>query len=123
MDLFPRFEYFNPIQTQIFFNLFHTDENVLLGAPTGSGKTIAAEFAMFRVFNEYPKGKVGHVSGGLSPFLGGRAMDVVTTAQYSKTERCRCRSVLMFSRVGFGVGVGVGACADHLHRTTEGPGS
>ena len=59
MDLFPRFDFFNPIQTQIFFNLFHTDENVLLGAPTGSGKTIAAEFAMFRVFNEYPRGKVG----------------------------------------------------------------
>jgi replicative superfamily II helicase len=31
---------------------------VLLGAPTGSGKTIAAEIAMFRVFNEQPEAKV-----------------------------------------------------------------
>lgn len=31
---------------------------MLLGAPTGSGKTIAAEIAMFRVFNEQPDAKV-----------------------------------------------------------------
>jgi len=29
------FGYFNPIQTQIFHTLYHTDYNVLLGAPTG----------------------------------------------------------------------------------------
>ena len=32
-----RFTHFNPIQTQAFHTLYHTDENVLLGAPTGSG--------------------------------------------------------------------------------------
>lgn len=52
------FSHFNPIQTQIFHCLYHTDNNVLLGAPTGSGKTIAAEIAMFRVFKQYPKCKV-----------------------------------------------------------------
>lgn len=52
------FTHFNPIQTQIFHCLYHTDNNVLLGAPTGSGKTIAAEIAMFRVFNERPEAKV-----------------------------------------------------------------
>ena len=31
---------------------------MLLGAPTGSGKTVAAELAIFRVFNEYPSAKV-----------------------------------------------------------------
>ena len=29
------FGYFNPIQTQLFHTLYHTDTNVLLGAPTG----------------------------------------------------------------------------------------
>uniref|UniRef100_A0A8D3C335 Activating signal cointegrator 1 complex subunit 3 n=1 Tax=Scophthalmus maximus TaxID=52904 RepID=A0A8D3C335_SCOMX len=43
-----KFTHFNPIQTQIFHTLYHSDTNVLLGAPTGSGKTIAAEMAMFR---------------------------------------------------------------------------
>lgn len=33
-----RFTHFNPIQTQAFHTLYHTDENVLLGAPTGSGE-------------------------------------------------------------------------------------
>lgn len=31
---------------------------MLLGAPTGSGKTIAAEMAMLRVFHKYPASKV-----------------------------------------------------------------
>lgn len=38
------------------------DTNVLLGAPTGSGKTIAAEIAIFRVFNTYPNGKVVYIA-------------------------------------------------------------
>ncbi|XP_030580581.1 activating signal cointegrator 1 complex subunit 3 [Archocentrus centrarchus] len=57
-----KFTHFNPIQTQIFHTLYHTDTNVLLGAPTGSGKTIAAEIAMFRVFNECPSSKVVYIA-------------------------------------------------------------
>ncbi|KAM9797925.1 activating signal cointegrator 1 complex subunit 3 [Neosynchiropus ocellatus] len=57
-----KFTHFNPIQTQIFHTLYHTDTNVLLGAPTGSGKTIAAEIAMFRVFNQYPTSKVVYIA-------------------------------------------------------------
>jgi activating signal cointegrator complex subunit 3 len=52
------FSHFNVVQTQMFHCLYHTDNNVLLGAPTGSGKTIAAEIAMFRLFNVHPKLKV-----------------------------------------------------------------
>ena len=56
------FDYFNPIQTQVFHTLYHTNHNVLLGAPTGSGKTVAAELAIFRVFKEYPGSKVSSTS-------------------------------------------------------------
>lgn len=34
------------------------DNNVLLGAPTGSGKTISAELAMLHLFNTQPDMKV-----------------------------------------------------------------
>ncbi|XP_061176706.1 activating signal cointegrator 1 complex subunit 3-like [Saccostrea echinata] len=57
-----KFSHFNPIQTQIFHVLYHTDTNVLLGAPTGSGKTVAAEMAIFRVFREYPKAKAVYIA-------------------------------------------------------------
>ena len=42
-----KFNYFNPLQTQVFHVMYHTNQNVLLGAPTGSGKTVAAELAMW----------------------------------------------------------------------------
>jgi activating signal cointegrator complex subunit 3 len=46
----PAMTHLNPIQTQVFHTLFHTDANVLLGAPTGSGKTLCAEMAVLRVW-------------------------------------------------------------------------
>ncbi|KAG6608665.1 DExH-box ATP-dependent RNA helicase DExH12, partial [Cucurbita argyrosperma subsp. sororia] len=42
------FKHFNPVQTQVFTVLYNTDDNVLVAAPTGSGKTICAEFAILR---------------------------------------------------------------------------
>jgi pre-mRNA-splicing helicase BRR2 len=45
------FSYFNPIQTQCFNALYNSDDNIFIGAPTGSGKTICAEFAMLRLFS------------------------------------------------------------------------
>jgi activating signal cointegrator complex subunit 3 len=56
------FTHFNPIQTQIFHPLYHSDCNVLLGAPTGSGKTVAAELAIFRVFRVYPNTKAVYIA-------------------------------------------------------------
>lgn len=52
------FEFFNPVQTQVFYALYQTDENVLIGAPTSSGKTLCAELAIFRLFNEKADKKV-----------------------------------------------------------------
>ncbi|CAL8464110.1 g3645 [Coccomyxa elongata] len=57
-----RFSHFNPIQTQAFHTLYHTDESVLLGAPTGSGKTISSELAMLRVFRAHPGKKVIYIA-------------------------------------------------------------
>ncbi|KAF8475719.1 Sec63 Brl domain-containing protein [Kalaharituber pfeilii] len=57
-----RFRYFNPMQTQIFHTLYHTSENVLLGSPTGSGKTIACELAMWWAFREKPTSKVVYIA-------------------------------------------------------------
>lgn len=57
-----RFSHFNPIQTQAFHTLFHTDESVLLGAPTGSGKTISAELTLMRLFEAHPGAKAVYIA-------------------------------------------------------------
>nr|GLL37108.1 DExH-box ATP-dependent RNA helicase DExH12-like [Ipomoea trifida] len=46
--LFQEFKHFNPVQTQVFTVLYNSDDNVLVAAPTGSGKTLCAEFAILR---------------------------------------------------------------------------
>ena len=50
--LYQRFRSFNPIQTQTFNVLYNLDDNVLVAAPTGSGKTVCAEFALLRMVKE-----------------------------------------------------------------------
>nr|GEW94649.1 DExH-box ATP-dependent RNA helicase DExH12-like [Tanacetum cinerariifolium] len=47
-SLYQELKHFNPIQTQAFTVLYNTDDNVLVAAPTGSGKTVCAEFSVLR---------------------------------------------------------------------------
>lgn len=44
------FTHFNAIQTQVFTSLYDTDENVLVAAPPGSGKTVCAELVSHSAF-------------------------------------------------------------------------
>ncbi|KAG0171135.1 hypothetical protein DFQ28_003899 [Apophysomyces sp. BC1034] len=57
-----RFSHFNPVQTQIFHTLYNTAHNALVGAPTGSGKTIAAELVMWWAFRQHPGSKVVYIA-------------------------------------------------------------
>ncbi|KAJ3311396.1 DEIH-box ATPase [Blyttiomyces sp. JEL0837] len=54
--------HFNPIQTQVFNTLYTTDENVFIGAPTGSGKTVCAEFALLRLWALNPKARCVYIA-------------------------------------------------------------
>eukprot|EP00658_Telonema_sp_P-2_P023494 TRINITY_DN19421_c0_g1_i1.p1 TRINITY_DN19421_c0_g1~~TRINITY_DN19421_c0_g1_i1.p1 ORF type:complete len:944 (-),score=197.13 TRINITY_DN19421_c0_g1_i1:126-2957(-) len=57
-----RFDHMNAIQSQVFHALYHSDENVFLGAPTGSGKTVCAELSVLRVLTKYPGAKIVYIA-------------------------------------------------------------
>lgn len=57
-----RFQYFNPMQTMTFHSLYNTNSSVFVGSPTGSGKTVVAELAMWHAFREFPKSKVVYIA-------------------------------------------------------------
>jgi len=57
-----RFSHFNPVQTQTFHLLYHTDTSVLVGAPTGSGKTITGELAILKLLRDSPGKKTVYVA-------------------------------------------------------------
>lgn len=51
-QMYKGFRSFNPIQTQTYNVLYNSDDNVLVAAPTGSGKTVCGEFAVMRMIKE-----------------------------------------------------------------------
>ncbi|OLL22002.1 putative helicase mug81 [Neolecta irregularis DAH-3] len=57
-----KFSHFNPIQTQLFHTVYHTSKNILLGAPTASGKTTVAELAVFWSLQERKGQKIVYVA-------------------------------------------------------------
>lgn len=61
-DLYPQFQKFNKVQTQVFSSLFTTNDNVFVGAPTGSGKTVCAEFALLRHWSSPSKGRAVYIA-------------------------------------------------------------
>ena len=86
--LYSGFETFNKIQTQTFNSLFATNDNVFIGASTGSGKTVCAEFAILRHWASGEDGRAIYVapvqeiidhqyadwSRRLAPLAGGKSV-------------------------------------------------
>lgn len=62
VDLYPDWKQFNRIQTQTFNSLFKGDQNVFVGAPTGSGKTVCAEFALLRHWANPEAGRAVYIA-------------------------------------------------------------
>ncbi|KOS20322.1 Pre-mRNA-splicing factor brr2 [Escovopsis weberi] len=62
INLYPEWKQFNKIQTQTFNSLYKTDQNVFVGAPTGSGKTVCAEFALLRHWTQSDSGRAVYIA-------------------------------------------------------------
>ncbi|KAI1863835.1 uncharacterized protein JN550_009333 [Neoarthrinium moseri] len=61
-QVYEDWDYFNKIQTQTFNSLYTTDDNVFIGAPTGSGKTVCAEFAILRLWAKPEYGRAVYIA-------------------------------------------------------------
>ncbi|KYK55420.1 hypothetical protein DCS_07383 [Drechmeria coniospora] len=62
VELYPDWSQFNRIQTQTFNSLYTNDQNVFVGAPTGSGKTVCAEFALLRHWMQPDAGRAVYIA-------------------------------------------------------------
>ena len=60
--LYTQWNSFNKIQTQTFNSLFSSDDNVFVGASTGSGKTVCAEFAILRHWSSGASGRTIYIA-------------------------------------------------------------
>ncbi|KAJ6120188.1 Helicase C-terminal [Penicillium sp. IBT 18751x] len=61
-QLYPNWEHFNKIQTQVFKSVFDSEDNVFIGAPTGSGKTVCAELALLRHWSSAKNGRAVYIA-------------------------------------------------------------
>ena len=62
IQLYPNWDKFNKIQTQVFKALFDGNDSIFVGAPTGSGKTVCAELAILHSWNDAESGKAVYVA-------------------------------------------------------------
>ena len=60
--LYPDWQQFNKVQTQTFNSLYNTDNNALVAAPTGSGKSVCAEFALLRHWAKQDSGRAVYIA-------------------------------------------------------------
>ncbi|XP_076925278.1 ATP-dependent DNA helicase homolog MER3-like, partial [Bidens hawaiensis] len=66
--LYPlRYRYFNSLQSECFSACFHSDINMVISAPTGSGKTVLFELCILRLMTKFisQEGKFVHTKGTL----------------------------------------------------------
>ncbi|KAF9624793.1 hypothetical protein IFM89_014081 [Coptis chinensis] len=61
------FRYFNSLQSECFSECFHSDTNMVISAPTGSGKTVLFELCILRLLSRFlsQEGKFNHIKGTL----------------------------------------------------------
>nr|KYP63300.1 putative ATP-dependent DNA helicase HFM1 [Cajanus cajan] len=61
------FRYFNSLQSECFPICFHSDVNMVISAPTGSGKTVLFELCILRLLSRFisTEGRFIHVKGSL----------------------------------------------------------
>ena len=60
--LYPQWQYFNKVQTQVYTSLSTTNDNVLIGAPTSAGKTVCAEFALLKHWSSGVEGRAVYIA-------------------------------------------------------------
>ncbi|KAI3768772.1 hypothetical protein L2E82_19605 [Cichorium intybus] len=61
------FRYFNSLQSECFSACFHSDINMVISAPTGSGKTVLFELCILRLLSKFisQEGRFNHTKGTL----------------------------------------------------------
>lgn len=61
------YRYFNSLQSECFPTCYHSDVNMVISAPTGSGKTVLFELCILRLLAKSisSEGRFIHVKGSL----------------------------------------------------------
>ena len=71
----------------VFNAIYNSDDNVFVGAPTGSGKTICAEFAILRMLSQNADGRCVYVTplDALADMVSLQRVLICTSLHVAKT--------------------------------------